>query len=382
MVILYVIGAQSLEDQTNIAEWKEANHIIRVMTPERLVSYLRFDRATGMAFVDAIVCVADSVVYAAEGPYELSLSLDGAMRLARDVKALPENCAMRDGRQWKSIPFIVMGMLGPYNQVEQAGGISIIRYEGPDVTMKAIQQIVNQYRQMVLAEYESFGILVRVINGRTQVGPALKKKHPDVQGSYYYSAADRRDNAGWVTVMRDKEGVRHEIDLFTQLIDMGATETQMHTFFEEHPAFLMEARLGVPISHPVNFARPTDWKPDFAISPILGPVDGDVPELLELKGPAEKLLSGKLHRGFSAKVHHAVDQVRDYDRTLRDPANFEALRKGLGYIPSSSKLAVLIGRLPKSAGDIEVFTQRSSELDVQIVTYDEILQTQERNSLR
>jgi hypothetical protein len=97
---------------------------------------------------------------------------------------------------------------------------------------------------------------------------------------------------------------------------------------------------------------------------------------LELKGPGEKLLTKGLHAGFAAKVHRAVDQVRDYDRYLLDPSNAEAIKRSFGYIPSSSHLAVLIGRAPRCELEAERLSQRRAEIDVDIVTYDEILQKQ------
>jgi hypothetical protein len=48
----------------------------------------------------------------------------------------------------------------------------------------------------------------------------------------------------------------------------------------------------------------------------------------------------------------------------------------LGFIPDESKLAVLIGRTPQNEADREALAQRQSELDVRVVTYDEILATQ------
>jgi hypothetical protein len=50
--------------------------------------------------------------------------------------------------------------------------------------------------------------------------------------------------------------------------------------------------------------------------------------------------------------------------------------KELGYLPDNSKLAVLIDRAPSGEADREVWAQRQSELDVKVVTYDEILATQ------
>jgi hypothetical protein len=118
------------------------------------------------------------------------------------------------------------------------------------------------------------------------------------------------------------------------------------------------------------------------LSPILGPWENKAVEVLELKGPGEKTLRTGPHPGFSAKVTWAVDQVRDYDRYLRDPANITAVLQGLGYLPDDSKLAVLIGRTPKSDAEREVWSQRQDKLDVKIVTYDEILPEISANGCR
>ena len=34
--------------------------------------------------------------------------------------------------------------------------------------------------------------------------------------------------------MRDNEGLRADVELFEQLLDVNASETQMRRFFEEH----------------------------------------------------------------------------------------------------------------------------------------------------
>jgi hypothetical protein len=163
------------------------------------------------------------------------------------------------------------------------------------------------------------------------------------------------------------------VELFTEAFELIPLST-MHKFFEEHPAILMEARNGIPISHP-NFNRPQGWKPDFAISPILGPMNDEI-ELLELKGPEEKIVTRGFHSGFTAKVQRAIDQVRDYDRCLRDPQNVSALMKEFGYIPEQARLAVLIGRDPDDDKDLDTLHRRRGEVQVKVVTYDEILATQ------
>jgi len=219
-------------------------------------------------------------------------------------------------------------------------------------------------------------ILVRFERGHAQIGPALRKTRPNVESDYYYASADRRKNTRWLTVMRDNQGLRVDVEIFQELLERNATETQMQHFFEEHPAFLMQARLGIPIAHP-RYDEPKRWSPDFALSPILGPLDNAAIELLELKGPAERLLNReRIHRGFSTKVHKAVDQVRDYGRFMSHPQNLMRMVEQFGYLPTCSKLAVLIGRDPDGESAKETARQRQTELDVKVITYDELLQTQ------
>ena len=61
---------------------------------------------------------------------------------------------------------------------------------------------------------------------------------------------------------------------------------------------------------------------------------------------------------------------------MRNPANFETLRQRLGFVPESSRLAVLIGRIPDGDADRKTLELRKGEIDVEIVTYDEIFETQ------
>jgi hypothetical protein len=216
--------------------------------------------------------------------------------------------------KWRSIPFVIF--CSTFNSdagrlVREQTHAHIYSSFDPIIALDQIQKIVDEYQDRVLEDYLNLGILVRFKNGRAQIGPALKRKDPQAESEYYCAPGDRRSNKDWVTVKRDSEGLRQDVELFQMLLDRRASETEMHRFFEEHPAILMQARTGIPISHGPKFFRPKDNTPDFSFSPILGPQDDSVVELLEVKGPSEKTLTQGFHRGFTAKVHHAVDQVRD-----------------------------------------------------------------------
>ncbi len=77
---------------------------------ERIATYLRFDLASALALVDAIVCMADTDMIVFEGFQRypgLDFPLEKALALAEDVCNLPGACTMRDGRKWNSIPFVI-----------------------------------------------------------------------------------------------------------------------------------------------------------------------------------------------------------------------------------------------------------------------------------
>jgi hypothetical protein len=367
---------ETLETQQCVSEWRARYHIVENMPFDRVTAYLRLSPSSGLALVDAIVCMADADT---DGFYGDNL-FEKAIRLASDVRTLPESCAMRDGRKWKSIPFVIFS-----NRLASSCMMDFTQYKNdaqvysvttPPAAIAAIQAIVDKYQDEVLEDHRSLGILIRFDKGRIQIGPAMQRRNNHVESEFYYSPADRRKNSGWVTIRRDNEGLRHDVELFQLLLERGASETEMQAFFEEHPAILMEARAGIPISHSPNFARPKNNRPDFAFSPILGPEVESNLELLELKGPTEKILNRGDHRGFAAKVTYAINQVRDYERYMRDANNFQVILRAFGYLPENTNRAVLIGRAPTRDEDIEMWQLRKREVDVTVVTYDEILQTQ------
>lgn len=385
MNLLYItIGDESITDRDErVSEWRKRNHIVEPFPAERLVSYLRFGESSTLACIDAIVCDADTqqINYFRGIPDpEFRVPLWRAMQLAEAMRCLPENCAMRDGRTWKSIPFVVFANPLEYESpVQYPASLATILPPycngNPSWALARIRECVDRYHDRLFREYQSVGIPTRINRGHAQIGPLKKPKINRNESAYYSAAMDRRDHKGWVTVKRDDEGVRDDVEVFQQLLDRNATEPELHAFLEQHPALLMESMLGIPLSHKPNFIRPRNFKPDFALSPILGPLDENSIELLELKRPKERLLTGRLHRGFTASVHRAIDQVRDYDRYLRDPINLEAILKALRYFPERSKLAILIGRTPNGS-DSETLALRGREVNVQIVTYDLILETQ------
>lgn len=388
MNILYTAtGEYDAETVTrNLDFWRSRHHIVEFMDPFELPFYVRFDPRSSLALIDAIVCSADASLtyFSLDGSWGPGDPFEQAIWISQFVQESPESCAMRDGKKWRSIPFIIFRNVHDYQRAlsvrdQISADIEFVPaywQVQPKLTLRRIEQIVEKFHQKVLSDYKYCGIIVRIEGGRAQIGPALRKKDPGHESEFYYPLADRRAHSGWVTYMRDQEALRADVQMFRSLIDANASETGIHRFFEENPQFLMQARLGIPISHQPRFLSPNAETPDFSITPVLGPFDSAT-EILELKGPAEALLKKGRHAGFTAKVKDAIDQIRDYDRHMRDPMNIKSIVEGIGYLPEKRKLAVLIGKSPTASGERELRARRQEEVDVSVVTYDEILAVQE-----
>jgi hypothetical protein len=355
-------------------ELRERRHIVEYVPFDRVLGYIKFSPGSPFAAVDAIVCLADSDML----PTEM---LDHALALAAEVRQLADSCCMRDGRKWKSIPFVLICHLPYYFYYPgefARHDVSIIRpglFSGDLISR--IKEEVDQYVRKILADYQQLGVMFTFERGKCKVRPALKLKQEKAESAYYHAQGDRRKRDAWVTVMRDREAIESDISIFEELINSGVSERQMQTFFEENPMFLSQLRYRVQVPHP-SYKR-NRWSPDFAFTSILGiSVDEDI-DLLELKGPAEELLnSHNQHPGFTSQLHKAIDQVRDYGEHVNHPDNHQKMLKQFGHIPSSGNLAVVLGKDHKDEGYMEQFRRRQRYVpDVEVITYTKILQAQE-----
>ena len=144
-LLLYMFDDSATRQlQYHIEEWRRQRHIIETMPVERLVSYLRFDPLSGLALADAIVCGADTNLVSFQNlVIEPRFPLATAVAVAEAIRGLPEQCAMRDGRKWKTIPFIifanVVDIVPPY-------------YDMPD-DVHVLSPICNRYPFLALEAY-------------------------------------------------------------------------------------------------------------------------------------------------------------------------------------------------------------------------------------
>jgi len=311
-----------------------------------------------------------------------------AVRLGEDLERLPDNCAIGDGRKWRSIPFLILMPdteplrvgLGPFDD-------KVIRYGSNEDAYRRIEEVVAAYRERLLRELDNLGFLVSYDHGRYRVGPALRP-NAVLEGELYLGVADnRRDSGRYYTVSRDFYGIQFEVEQFEALINRpDVSEQDLQRFFEENPHFLAAGRLMRPIAHARLDTRDGQVLiPDFILKPIVAMQSSRDSnwEVLDLKKPQARLLSGRGRRvRFSQDVMSAITQLRDYGDYFRNPSNGRAVRAALGRSVRYPKLAVLVGRMPSPAEVEALELAQSREADVRIVTYDEILENQRSSLLR
>lgn len=190
-----------------------------------------------------------------------------------------------------------------------------------------------------------------------------------------YSVAIRR--TGIRTIHRDNFGIQIEAEHFEALINRAdVSERDLQKFFESHPHFLSSthsllSQVRLPSKGSAVLV------PDFILKPIFAQRRDSTWEVLDLKLPVEKLLSGRGSRArLSSHVLKAIRQLRDYHENIRHPDHAEAIERLLGHRLQHPRLGILIGRLANT--DIESLEREQQyHAGVRIVTYDEILERQQ-----
>jgi|HubBroStandDraft_6_1064221.scaffolds.fasta_scaffold03031_5 hypothetical protein len=364
--------------------WRNNGCLVEFVPLSVLVDKLR-NRVQDNLTADAIVCVVKLPPQPEEGPVPvLSTEFESAAKFVADVRSLESFYAMRDGRKWNSIPIIVMVSSVFSNfTIEESLNAIVIEIEHPASDLGVIQKVVADYRRKLLDELDNLGLLVSYENGRYRVGPALSPHDRSAEGHLYYGRADQRQGGKYFTIDRDEYGIQFETELFEALINNpNVSEPDLQRFFVEHPHFLSAASLmqAVPMPH----VRLQDGSgkiliPDFVMKPIVALQRDSNWEVLDLKLPQAKLLAGPAdHRGFSAQVMHAMNQVKDYKDYFENPANAADVQSKLGHRLQHPRLAVLIGRMPPPE-EVELLEKaQARDLEVRVVTYDEILEAQRK----
>jgi len=298
--------------------------------------------------------------------------------VARSIRSLSSTITTADHRKWNALP--ILGLVHALSESAQLDR-SLLTFASDssyDAVFATVERMVEAYRAQLLNELDNLGFLVVEDHGRLRVaGPALAPK-TGVESALYY--APDSDNRIW-TVDRDAYGVQYDIELFEALVnDAGVDEPRLQQFFEEHPYFLTQNQFEA-LPHPRLAQQGTGdlYIPDFVLKPIVAAQRDSNWEVLDLKLPQARLLAGQNRAlRLSHEVMNAIRQLRYYRDYFLDPRNTATVNQVLGAPLRRPRLAVLIGRLPDNEELLEALEREQAEVDVRIVTYDELLERQIR----
>src|ERR1039457_3563804 len=90
---------------------------------------------------------------------------------------------MRDGRKWKSIPFIVISdqpyYFGCPEEITRLRVTLLRPSPYPSEILTKVRDTVDDYIKRVLEDYHDLGLMISFEKDRARIGPALKKKDPE-----------------------------------------------------------------------------------------------------------------------------------------------------------------------------------------------------------
>lgn len=245
---------------------------------------------------------------------------------------------------------------------------------GKSVTAKCCRKcgaiLVSPRRlAQILDETMSEGMTIIPLLGRLRVYPLRDLGihtvvDPATRSSLVYGSIN-------LILKRTRSFLASEIDEFEALINMpGLKESQLQTFFELHPNFLLgtdyeslRSNIILP-NHPAN-----DLIPDFFLEPVVG----ESWDIVELKLPDKPLAVGRVDRKkLSHYVHEGCVQLRTYMDYFDDSAHRDAAYQKYGIRAYRPRLALIIGR----KREVSELVWKRLELNVpyvQVVTYDDLL---------
>lgn len=158
----------------------------------------------------------------------------------------------------------------------------------------------------------------------------------------------------------------------------GLRESQLQAFFEKHPHFLQGLEYTRIVAHPVleRLDGQGNLIPDF----LLQPADTPFADIWDLKLPSVPLIVGtKDRKHFSAKVHEALAQVREYRDYFEDEENRRKIRDRYGLTSYRPNVAIVIGTGTPTLTP-EKHKQIHDELpkNARVMTYDQLLAQMQR----
>ena len=172
----------------------------------------------------------------------------------------------------------------------------------------------------------------------------------------------------------------HEISEFDRLInDPDTRERHLQTFLEEHPNFLRGLNYQ-DIYPQIVLERDDDGPlmPDF----ILEPFDDSFCDILDLKLPSQNLFVGRKDRAtLAAAIHEVAAQLREYAAYFEQDRHRKFVRDKYGLRVYRPRLIAVVGRDMKQMQDEQFRRAITQYVDLQVMTFDELLVHSKRRLL-
>lgn len=322
-----------------------------------------------------------------------------AYELIDEIRSLPDHLCFPGQVRAKTLP-IILAAFGTdplfYSPERHPWGKKWCRVvRDPRRLHDEIREGIREWRQALLSELDYVGYAItRDEAGQFHVSHAAlrRQREGDIlaedaslhglrSAGYYILKSDVIDD---LPAYRELEAL---LSTFRDVADARECnpETALQDFFERNPHMMLGDSFG-GLRPKARIPRPNGchpWVPDFAQEPRPFSLVHNRWGFTDLKLPDVRMLNAKrLHRGFSAKVKEALDQLLDYrdDIENADSRAQALLMKWYGCIPRNPKLAVIIGRRPSQVDEIEELDHRIgtyAPLGVEVMPYDDILDGEE-----
>ena len=167
-----------------------------------------------------------------------------------------------------------------------------------------------------------------------------------------------------------------ELQEFEYLINKASTtEHEIHVFLEAHPKFLLGTRYKRLRSH-IYLARDDEGAgplvPDFILEPINA---SDFWKIVELKLPDDKItrIINDNQKGFSAKILHVLQQLRNY-RDYFDNPKYRQRMQDIGIYAFKPEVSVIVGKDYGRFSIDEIIRARADFTGLEVITYAELLE--------
>jgi hypothetical protein len=241
---------------------------------------------------------------------------------------------------------------------------------------------INDYNFDKTDPNDNFRLSVKFAGGHLKVQVLENWRHQPVAED-----RDKQPNfGGQLFIPNNTIFLQEEVEEFEYYLNKkDIKEIELQKFFGRTPKFLsllgggydrVARELTLSPQILLSDSERTDFRPDF----LLKRMGVNYWDILEMKLPTRRLITGSRYRDFSSEVHKAVTQLKAYNRFFSDNSNLKWFRNNYGYNVSYPHLYLLIGRDDSFNSEEEKSRFTWSE-SVRVLTYDDLHRIAKHNML-